>query len=80
MTEGQGTGLLNHGHGKTCAGSIPAPAEEVVMKHEWITLKNPRGLKICYWCGVCKDTHEHTECKSKVKMVTKNKKLEIIYR
>lgn len=51
------------------------------MKHEWIKLKLPnKFLQICHWCGVCKTTHEHTECISHVKLITKNKKLEVIFR
>lgn len=66
---------------------ITSSVEDVVplyfnmRQHEWITVKLPnKQLKICYWCGQCKDRNEYSECSSRVKLVTKDKKLKMYIR
>lgn len=52
-----------------------------MRQHEWITIKLPnKKLKTCCWCGQCKDTNEYYVCNSKVKLVTKDKKLKMYIR
>ena len=52
-----------------------------MLQHEWITIKLPnKKLKICCWCGQCKDTNEYYVCNSKVNLVTKDKKLKMYIR
>ena len=60
-------------------GSIEVESE--VNKWTEFTIKLPnKKLKICCWCGQCKDTNEYYVCNSKVKLVTKDKKLKMYIR